>query len=146
MKDGSKFMWPSQNIWTLTTNISFEVPDNLLSNVQSAITQQFLQKLLCFWPVRLHSSWRTLLQKIKWYKWSQHWGWSQCNHERIHKVRNVFATYTFLSFGNLRTLHRWRMLFQVRNMCKIFSLIPSKKPPTRENWDKLSVYFSIFEW
>ena len=31
-------------------------------------------------------------------------------------------------------------------MCKIFSLVPSKKPFTRENWDKLSVYFSSFEW
>ena len=28
-------------------------------------------------------------------------------------------------------------------MCKEF---PSKKPATREIWDKLSVYFSIFEW
>ena len=28
-------------------------------------------------------------------------------------------------------------------MCQIFSLDPSKKPVTRENWDKLSVYFSI---
>ena len=35
---------------------------------------------------------------------------------------------------------------KARNMCKIFSLIPSKKPATRENWDKLSVYFLIFEW
>ena len=33
---------------------------------------------------------------------------------------------------------------KARNMFKIFSLIPSKK--TRGNWDKLSVYFSIFEW
>ena len=31
-------------------------------------------------------------------------------------------------------------------MLKIFSLVPSKKPVTRENWGKLSVYFSIFEW
>jgi hypothetical protein len=30
-------------------------------------------------------------------------------------------------------------------MCKIFSLVPSKKPVTRENLDKLCVYFSIFE-
>ena len=29
-------------------------------------------------------------------------------------------------------------------MCKIFSLVPSKNLVTRENWDKLSVYFSIF--
>ena len=29
-------------------------------------------------------------------------------------------------------------------MCKIFSLVPSKKALTRENWDKLSVHFSIF--
>ena len=34
----------------------------------------------------------------------------------------------------------------VRNMCEIFSLVPSKKPVTRENWEKLSVYFSIFEF
>ena len=30
-------------------------------------------------------------------------------------------------------------------MWKIFFLVPSKKPATRENWDKLSVYFSLFE-
>ena len=30
-------------------------------------------------------------------------------------------------------------------MC-IFPLIHSKKSVTRENWDKPSVYFSIFEW
>ena len=30
-----------------------------------------------------------------------------------------------------------------RNMWKIFPLIHSKKPLTRENWDKISVYFSI---
>ena len=35
---------------------------------------------------------------------------------------------------------------QILLMCKIFSLIPSKNPVTRENWDKLSVNFSIFEW
>ena len=29
------------------------------------------------------------------------------------------------------------------NLYKIFSLVPSKKPVARENWDKLSVYFSI---
>ena len=29
-----------------------------------------------------------------------------------------------------------------QNMWKIFHLVPSKKPLTRENWDKLSVYFS----
>ena len=28
-------------------------------------------------------------------------------------------------------------------MCKIFSLVSSKNPVTRENWDKLSVCFSI---
>ena len=39
-----------------------------------------------------------------------------------------------------------RKAAKARNMCKIFSLVPSKKPPTRENWEKLSVYFSIFEW
>ena len=32
----------------------------------------------------------------------------------------------------------------VQNMCKIFSLVPSKKPVTKENWEKISVYFSIF--
>ena len=32
------------------------------------------------------------------------------------------------------------------NMCKTFSLVPSKKLVTRENWDKLNVYFSTFEW
>ena len=31
-------------------------------------------------------------------------------------------------------------------MCKIFSLVPSKKPVVRENWDKQSVYISNFEW
>ena len=31
-------------------------------------------------------------------------------------------------------------------MCKILSLVPSKKTVTREDWDKLNVYFSIFEW
>ena len=35
---------------------------------------------------------------------------------------------------------------KARNMCKIFSLVPSKKPVIRENWDKLSVYFTIFKW
>ena len=35
---------------------------------------------------------------------------------------------------------------KARNMRKIFSLVPSKKPVTREKWDKLSVYSSIFEW
>ena len=35
-------------------------------------------------------------------------------------------------------------LYWARNICKIFSLIPSKKPPTREKLNKLSVYFSIF--
>ena len=29
-------------------------------------------------------------------------------------------------------------------MCKMFSLLPSKKPVTREDWDKLPIYFSIF--
>ena len=29
---------------------------------------------------------------------------------------------------------------------KYFLSFPQKKPGTRENWDKLSVYFSIFEW
>ena len=33
-----------------------------------------------------------------------------------------------------------------QNMWKLFSLIPSEKHVTRENWDKLNVYFSIFEW
>ena len=34
---------------------------------------------------------------------------------------------------------------KARIMCKTFSLVPSKKPVTRENWDKLSVFFSIFK-
>ena len=34
---------------------------------------------------------------------------------------------------------------KARNMCKIFYLVPSNKPVTWENWDILSVYFSIFE-
>ena len=33
---------------------------------------------------------------------------------------------------------------QVWNMCKKNSLIPSKKPPTRENRGEQSVYFLIF--
>ena len=33
---------------------------------------------------------------------------------------------------------------KAQNMCKIFSLVPSKKLATQENLDKLSVYFSIF--
>ena len=41
----------------------------------------------------------------------------------------------FLTF-NLMTL--------AQNMCKIFSLFPSKQLVNRENRDKLSVYFSIF--
>ena len=39
----------------------------------------------------------------------------------------------------------WKM-FMAQNMCAIFSLVPSKKPVTRKKWEKLSVYFSIFEW
>jgi hypothetical protein len=35
---------------------------------------------------------------------------------------------------------------EARNICNKFSLVPSKKPVTRENWDKLSVYFSNFLW
>ena len=31
-----------------------------------------------------------------------------------------------------------------RNICKIFYLVPSKKPVTRGNWDKLSVYLWQF--
>ena len=31
-------------------------------------------------------------------------------------------------------------------MCKNFSLIATKKPLTRRKWDKVSIYFSIFEW
>ena len=37
-------------------------------------------------------------------------------------------------------------IVQARNMWKIFSPVPSKKLVTREIWDKLSVYFSIFVW
>ena len=36
--------------------------------------------------------------------------------------------------------------YKAWNMHKIFSLVLSEKLPTRENWDKLSVHFSIFEW
>ena len=33
------------------------------------------------------------------------------------------------------------------NVCvKYFLSFYQKKPVTRENWDKLSVYFTIFEW
>ena len=35
---------------------------------------------------------------------------------------------------------------QARNMCTIFSLVPSKKPVTTENWDKLNVYVWVFVW
>ena len=48
--------------------------------------------------------------------------------------------------GWTQIFHEIYAITQVRNMCKIFSLMPSKNPPTRENWDKLSVYFSIFLW
>ena len=32
----------------------------------------------------------------------------------------------------------WNRLSKARNMCKIFYLVPSKKPVTRENWDILT--------
>ena len=32
---------------------------------------------------------------------------------------------------------------KARNLWKIFPVIPSEKPVIRENWDKLSIYFSI---
>ena len=35
---------------------------------------------------------------------------------------------------------------RVWNMWKIFPLIPSKKLLTWGNWDKLIVYFSVFQW
>ncbi len=31
-----------------------------------------------------------------------------------------------------------------RNMCKIFSLIPSRKPATREKWEKLCIIFNFW--
>ena len=43
-----------------------------------------------------------------------------------------------------RVLHSsWSLEYRARNMWKIFSLVSSEKHVTRENWDKLSVYFSI---
>ena len=53
----------------------------------------------------------------------------------------------FLSWANSQNDNYFHSKWSLtRNLCKTFSLVPSKNPVTRENWDKLSVYFSIFEW
>ena len=51
----------------------------------------------------------------------------------------IFAVNLYISF---ECMYLYKLDILARNMCKIFSLIPSKK--NRENWNKLSVYFPFF--
>ena len=48
-------------------------------------------------------------------------------------------------FTGITQLQDMSVVNKAQNMCKIFSLIPSKNV-TREKWDKQCVYYSIFEW
>ena len=68
------------------------------------------------------------------------YGWNMCNCFSC-KVHLSFLHFCWGTWGK----SKWCKT-RARNMCKIFSLVPSKNPVTRENWDKLSVHFSIFEW
>ena len=71
-----------------------------------------------------------------------------------HFYQSVFSPVSypyFLHFWQYTLLQKSYDTIKVkktkdRNVCKIFSLVPSKKPVTRENCNKLSVSFSIFEW
>ena len=51
----------------------------------------------------------------------------------------------FISWGCILD-KKVRSQHMARNMCKIFSLVPSKKPVNRENWDKLSLYLLFNFW
>ena len=53
------------------------------------------------------------------------------------KNRDGWNTQLFVFFDDMLTM-AW-------NICKIFSRVPPKKSITRDKWDKLSIYFSIFE-
>ena len=52
-----------------------------------------------------------------------------------HLLFTCLNTKPILTFSRMMIFHLERL--KARNMCKIFSLIPSKRPVTRENWDKL---------
>ena len=62
-----------------------------------------------------------------------------CIHPQILMVHRleILLFLILLSF----TISLWT---KVRNMWKIFFLIPSEKPVTRENWDELIIYFLKF--
>ena len=50
-------------------------------------------------------------------------------------------------FTGITQLQDMSVVNKAQNMCKIFSLFPSKKPVIRENWDKLSKWLLFnFEW
>ena len=76
-----------------------------------------------------------------------------CLHQAFNLVKKFIFNSVMIDLTDLLELLQYKKLVhsclpipRARNMCKIFALVPSKKPVIRENWDKLSVYFSIFEW
>ena len=74
--------------------------------------------------------------------------WPYQGHQKvIHAINNVGPlNIAKIKLSKSITNVNCQESSKARNMYKIFSLIPSKKPVTRENWDKLRVHISLFEW
>ena len=87
---------------------------------------------------------------LYWLEFSEdHLVWLKKNTRRTLFMLSLFGVENF--YMQCCCFLRWlwdifEMALRPRICVKYFLSFPQKKPVTRENWDKLSVYFSIFEW
>ena len=82
------------------------------------------------------NSWRILMTSFWWHTWT----FQSSKQMPLEFLRNSFCN-SWTTFSASKYKFFSKVSNNARNMCKLFSLVPSKRLVTRENWDKLSVYF-----